>query len=153
MTTTITALNGSQPKNASLATKPSSWMITEMLHNIQRRFGQNALIKLNDTTRLEADVIATGIPTLDQALGVGGLPRGRIIDIVGPESSGKTTLCLRIIAEAQRQGASVYLSILNTPWTELMLNNVALIVRISTFHNRTAVRKPWKLLRPWCGLG
>ncbi len=103
MTTTITTLS----RHHSLASPPvtsRSRQLTDTLHNLHQRFGQNALIKLGEVACLEVDVIPTGMPTLDEALGVGGLPRGRIVDVVGPESSGKTTLCLQVIAEAQRQG-------------------------------------------------
>ncbi len=103
MTTTITTLNGHHSQVSSPVTSRSR-QLADTLHNLHKRFGQNVLIKLGDTARLEVDVISTGIPMLDKALGVGGLPRGRIVDIVGLESSGKTTLCLRVIAEAQRQG-------------------------------------------------
>ena len=74
------------------------------LDDLGRRFGQGVVMKLGDAGHLQAQSIPTGLPALDQALGVGGLPRGRIIDIFGPEGSGKTTLCLYAIAEAHRQG-------------------------------------------------
>jgi recombination protein RecA len=73
------------------------------LKDIRHRFGDLAVLTLNDTS-LQVAAISTGYPTLDTALGVGGLPRGRIIDIYGPESSGKTTLCLSTIAQAQQAG-------------------------------------------------
>lgn len=71
---------------------------------IQKRFGEGALMKMSDVPSLDLDVISTGSLTTDLAVGVGGLPRGRIVEIYGPESSGKTTLCLQVIAEAQKQG-------------------------------------------------
>jgi recombination protein RecA len=61
-------------------------------------------MQLGKAASLDVPVISTGYPGLDEALGVGGLPRGRVIDIFGPESSGKTTLCLKVIAESQQQG-------------------------------------------------
>lgn len=73
------------------------------LAEIHRRFGQGAVMKLGQAAPLQPEAIPTGFPSLDQALGIGGLPRGRIIDIYGPEGSGKTTLCLHIIAQAQAQ--------------------------------------------------
>jgi recombination protein RecA len=73
--------------------------------SIEKQFGKGSVMKLGDRrTDLDIDVISTGSLTLDIALGVGGVPRGRIIEIYGPESSGKTTLSLHIIAEAQKQG-------------------------------------------------
>ncbi len=74
------------------------------LLDLQRRFGAGAIMRLGEATHLCVQVIATGFPTLDEALGVGGIPRGRVTDIYGPEASGKTTVCLHIIAQAQRQG-------------------------------------------------
>ena len=71
---------------------------------IEKQFGRGAIMKLGSRERLEVDTIPTGAISLDLALGVGGLPRGRISEIFGPESSGKTTICQHIIAEAQRRG-------------------------------------------------
>jgi len=71
---------------------------------IKRRFGDGAIMKLGETTALEIDTIPTGCLALDWALGVGGIPRGRVVEIYGPESSGKTTVCQHIIAEAQKAG-------------------------------------------------
>ncbi|NLF67224.1 MAG: DNA recombination/repair protein RecA, partial [Chloroflexi bacterium] len=68
--------------------------------NIQKRFGEGAIMRLGDATHMQVDAIPTGALSLDIALGVGGVPRGRVIEIYGPESSGKTTLCQHIIAEA-----------------------------------------------------
>lgn len=74
------------------------------LSNLTRRFGDGIIMKLGDATKLDVESIPTGSLSLDIALGVGGMPRGRIIEIYGPESSGKTTICLHVIAEAQRNG-------------------------------------------------
>jgi len=71
---------------------------------IKRRFGDGSIMKLGESTSLDIEVIPTGCLALDWALGVGGIPRGRIIEIYGPESSGKTTVCQHIIAEAQKLG-------------------------------------------------
>ena len=72
--------------------------------NIDKQFGKGAVMKLGDNVGMNVDVISTGSLGLDLALGVGGLPRGRIIEIYGPESSGKTTVALHVIAEAQKNG-------------------------------------------------
>ena len=72
--------------------------------NLNRRFGDGIIMKLGEATRLDVAAIPTGSLSLDIALGVGGIPRGRIIEVYGPESSGKTTLCLHAIAESQRMG-------------------------------------------------
>lgn len=74
------------------------------IKRIEKQFGQGSIMKLGETTSLNIETIPTGALTLDIALGVGGVPRGRIIEIYGPESSGKTTLALHIIAEAQKRG-------------------------------------------------
>ena len=72
--------------------------------NLNRRYGEGIIMKLGEATRLDVASIPTGSLSLDIALGVGGIPRGRIIEVYGPESSGKTTLCLHAIAESQRLG-------------------------------------------------
>ena len=74
------------------------------LANLNRRYGDGVIMKLGEANRLDVEAIPTGSLSLDIALGVGGIPRGRIIEIYGPESSGKTTLCLHTIAESQRLG-------------------------------------------------
>ncbi len=74
------------------------------LDDIIKRYGDGAILRLGDATHLQVDAIPTGSLALDIALGVGGLPRGRVTEIYGPESSGKTTLCLHTIAEAQKRG-------------------------------------------------
>ena len=71
---------------------------------IERNFGKGAIMRLGDKAKVKVDVISTGSISLDAALGIGGIPRGRIIEIYGPESSGKTTLALHVIAEAQKMG-------------------------------------------------
>ena len=74
---------------------------------IEKQFGVGAIMKLGDTKALDIECIPTGSMTLDMALGVGGIPKGRIIEIYGPESSGKTTVALHCIAEAQKAGGEV----------------------------------------------
>ncbi len=74
------------------------------LTNITKKFGDGAVIRLGEATNMNVDTIPTGSLATDIALGVGGVPRGRITEIYGPESSGKTTMCLHIIAESQRRG-------------------------------------------------
>ena len=77
--------------------------------DLQSKYGEGILMKLGDVPRVDIDVIPTGSPSLDMALGVGGVPRGRVIEIYGPESSGKTTLTLHIISEAQKKGLTPFL--------------------------------------------
>ena len=71
---------------------------------IEKMFGKGAVMRLGQTTALNVDAISTGSIALDAATGIGGLPKGRIVEIYGPESSGKTTLALHVVAEAQRKG-------------------------------------------------
>ena len=78
--------------------------IDTTLDAIRTKFGEDSIMKLGDKPRVGVDAISTGSIGLDEALGVGGLPRGRIIEIFGPESSGKTTLSLHVVAEAQKLG-------------------------------------------------
>lgn len=78
--------------------------IEETLRQIKTKFGEEAIMKLGDKPRVDVAAISTGSIGLDAALGVGGLPRGRIAEIFGPESSGKTTLALHVVAEAQKCG-------------------------------------------------
>ena len=77
------------------------------LAQIEKQFGKGAVMKLGANIAMQVDSISTGSLGLDMALGVGGLPRGRIIEIYGPESSGKTTLALHVLAEAQKKGGEV----------------------------------------------
>ncbi len=74
------------------------------LLNIKKRFGDGAIIRLGEATHLDVEAIPTGSISLDIALGIGGVPRGRVTEVYGPEASGKTTLCQHIVAEAQKMG-------------------------------------------------
>jgi recombination protein RecA len=88
----------------SAATTEREKSIEQALAQIERRFGKGAIMKLGEAAKVHVEIIPTGSIALDLALGVGGIPRGRITEIYGPESSGKTTLCQHIIANAQRGG-------------------------------------------------
>ena len=81
--------------------------LEEVLAHIEKSYGKGSIINMGSTEKMKVDVIPTGCLALDRALGIGGLPRGRIVEIYGPESSGKTTLALHIIAEAQKIGGVV----------------------------------------------
>lgn len=80
--------------------------LAEALSQIEKQYGKGSIMKLGDNANQKVDVIPTGCLTLDLALGIGGVPRGRVVEIYGPESSGKTTVSLHIIAEAQKMGGT-----------------------------------------------
>ena len=78
--------------------------LDEALAQIEKHFGQGAIMRMSDNASMNVEAISTGSISLDMATGVGGVPKGRIIEVYGPESSGKTTLALHVIAESQKQG-------------------------------------------------
>jgi len=86
------------------AAKGKQKALETTLANLNKKYGDGVVMKLGETTRLEIDSIPTGSLSVDIALGIGGVPKGRIIEIYGPESSGKTTFALHVIAEAQKAG-------------------------------------------------
>ncbi|MBI2642283.1 MAG: recombinase RecA [Candidatus Wildermuthbacteria bacterium] len=89
---------------AGKAGKPEKRDLQEAIAEIKQRFGEGAIMKLSEASKANVDVIPTGSPSLDVILGVGGVPRGRVVEIFGPESTGKTTLALHIIAQTQKKG-------------------------------------------------
>src|SRR5438045_1972026 len=78
--------------------------LDHLLTTLRGKFGEGAIMKLGEAKKVDVAVIPTGSFSLDLALGVGGLPRGRIVEIFGPEGSGKSTLALNVVAQAQKQG-------------------------------------------------
>ncbi len=92
-----------KPKKEKVA-KGSDTGIADTLREIKTKFGEDSIMMLGDKPHVDVNAISTGSIGLDAALGVGGIPRGRIIEIFGPESSGKTTLSLHVVAEAQKTG-------------------------------------------------
>jgi recombination protein RecA len=93
--------DGMKLNNESKSTKQAA--LESTLNEIKTKFGNESIMKLGETAKVNVDSVSTGSIGLDEALGIGGLPRGRIIEIFGPESSGKTTLALHVIAEAQKK--------------------------------------------------
>lgn len=100
------AKNDTPAAPASASKKPGTSAIDQAISSINKQFGEGSIMRLGESTKMQVSVISTGSVALDLTLGVGGLPRGRIMEIFGPESSGKTTLCLSVIAEAQRKGGT-----------------------------------------------
>jgi len=93
-------------KKTKSANGPNKEDLQEAIDEIKQRFGEGSIMKLKEVRAVNVDVVSTGSIALDTALGVGGVPRGRVIEIYGPESSGKTTLALHVLAEAQRKGGT-----------------------------------------------
>ena len=102
----MAAKKDTAPKTAALAADKKAALETA-LAQIEKQFGKGAVMKLGANVTMQVDAIPTGSLGLDLALGIGGVPRGRIVEVYGPESSGKTTLALQILAEAQKMGGEV----------------------------------------------
>ena len=90
--------------DAKELTQDKADALNNTIKTIERQFGKGSIMKLGENTAMNVDVISTGCISLDMALGVGGLPKGRVVEIYGPESSGKTTVALHAIAQAQKEG-------------------------------------------------
>ncbi len=93
-------------KNQDLENKEKSKALDAAISQIKDNFGKGSVMKLGQQTAMDVESISTGSLSLDLALGIGGLPKGRVVEIYGPESSGKTTLALQVVAEAQKSGGS-----------------------------------------------
>jgi recombination protein RecA len=100
------ARTSSKSTSKSTSSAESGKALELALSAINKQYGDRAIMRLGEASKVDIDVIPTGCPSIDLALGVGGLPRGRICEIYGPESSGKTTLCLALLAQAQRAGGN-----------------------------------------------
>jgi recombination protein RecA len=90
--------------DAKAAQEARQKALNSALEQIEKEYGKGAVMRLSDKVVVPIDAISTGCISLDNAIGIGGVPRGRIVEIFGPESSGKTTICLHVIAEAQKAG-------------------------------------------------
>ena len=93
--------------------------------HLEKVYGKGTVMRLGSNTHMQVDAIPTGSISLDMALGIGGVPRGRIVELYGPESSGKTTVALHIIAEAQKKAERLPLLTWNTPWIRSMPRRLA----------------------------
>jgi recombination protein RecA len=103
----ITGERATDERNGERTTAERGRAVEAAILAIEKQFGRGSIMKLGSAERQQVDSIPTGSIALDLALGVGGIPRGRITEIFGPESSGKTTVCQHILAEAQRRGGVV----------------------------------------------
>ena len=118
------------------------------LLEIEKQFGKGSIMQLGQTELAEQEisVISTGSLGLDLALGCGGLPRGRVVELYGPESSGKTTLALHVIAEAQKMGGQCTFIDAEHALDRNMQKHWGLMSMIYFYHNLIQVNKLWKLL-------
>ena len=117
------------------------------LGQIEKQFGKGSIMRLGEDRSMDVETISTGSLSLDIALGAGGLPMGRIVEIYGPESSGKTTVALHMVAEVQVK--PVHLSMQNTHWTRSMPVSLALILITCCVLSRIPVSKRWKSVMRW----
>jgi recombination protein RecA len=111
-------------KNGEDKMTPKQQAVTLAIEQIQKQFGKGSIMRLGERPTTSIDVIKTGVLPLDVALGVGGIPKGRIVEIFGPESSGKTTICLMLIAEVQRnKGIAAFIDAehaLDPQWAKIL---------------------------------
>ena len=114
------------------------------MSKIEKDFGKGSIMRMGDEQIEHVDVIPTGSIALNAALGVGGYPKGRIIEIYGPESSGKTTLAIHAIAEAQKAGGIAAFIDGSMPSTVFMLKNWESISTTCISHSPTTVSRPWR---------
>ena len=110
-----------------------------VLSRIERECGKGSIMRLGENANMNVSAVSTGSLTLDLALGIGGVPKGRITEIYGPESSGKTTIALHVVAEVQR----------STLWIPCTQRSLALISTIFLFLSRTAASRHWRLRKRW----
>ena len=120
------------------------------LGQIEKQFGKGSVMRLGENTGMNIEHIPTGSIGLDLALGIGGLPRGRIIEIYGPESSGKTTVALHSVAEARSWAARLRLSTPSTRSTRFTPRHSALTLTACWSPSRTPVSRVWTLQRRLC---
>ena len=122
--------------------------IDTAMAQIEKMYGKGSIMRFGDRTSLDVDYIPTGSLALDVALGIGGLPKGRIIEIYGPESSGKTTLALHVVAEAQKRGGEV--AFVDAEHALDPTYARALGVKVEDMLSRIPVNRPWRSPKHWC---
>ena len=123
------------------------------MSQIEKQFGKGSVMKLGEFKAMEIEAIPTGALSLDMALGIGGVPRGRIIEVFGPESSGKTTLALHVIAEAQKMGGEAAFidaeHALDPVYAKKLGVDIDNFNCFSTRHRRTSIRNNRKFSKKW----
>ena len=120
------------------------------LTNIEKQFGKGAVMKLGQNQGMNVEAISTGSLSLDMALGIGGVPRGRIIEIYGPESSGKTTLALHVIAEAQKKGGEAAFIDVEHALDPVYAAALGVDVDSLLSPSRIPASRRWRSPKPWC---
>lgn len=122
------------------------------LGQIEKQFGKGSIMRLGEDRSMDVETIPTGSLSLDIALGAGGLPMGRIVEIYGPESSGKTTLTLQVIAAAQREGKTCAFIDAEHALDQSMRASWALILTTCCVLSRTPANRRWKSVMRWRAL-
>ena len=118
---------------------------------IEKAYGKGSVMKLGDSgANMNIETVPTGSLSLDIALGLGGVPKGRVIEVYGPESSGKTTVALHMVAEVQKREGSPALSMRSTPWIPSTRKISAWISITFIFPSRIMESRPWRSQRRWC---
>ena len=120
------------------------------IQQIAKDYGEGAIMRLGDEKIVDIDVIPTGNILIDRALGVGGFPRGRVVEVFGPESSGKTTLTLTVIAQAQKRGGLAAFIDVEHAFDPAYAKRLGVIWMICWFLNPVLAKKRCEFARHWC---
>ncbi len=123
--------------------------LDKALKNIEKEFGKGSIMRMGDKADTQISTIPSGSLALDDALGVGGYPRGRIVEIYGPESSGKTTVALHAVAEVQNVVEQPLILMLKTRLIQCTQLILVLILMICCFHNLILVNRDYKSPMHW----
>ena len=124
-------------------------MLKKALNDISKRYGEGSIMRLGEAKQMEVEVISTGSLGLDLALGVGGIPRGRITEIYGPESSGKTTICLHVVAEAQKKGGTAAFIDMEHALDPVYARKLGVDINELLVSSRTPVNRRWRSAKRW----
>ena len=145
----MAAKKDTTPKTVGPASDKKAALETA-LAQIEKQFGKGAVMKLGANVTMQVDAIPTGSLGLDLALGIGGVPRGRIVEVYGPESSGKTTLALQVLAEAQKMGGEVaFIDVEHALDPDLCRARWAWTSTACWSASPTPASRPWKSAKRW----